>query len=134
MGAYQDVVSPCLELTTPQTTKDHVIVAVVVQDGGVDAVSTRNGVRLRLEFSVWLVGLGYSDPEDAFLVLGWEEEKVLAVLLSSIGSPQLLLHPWDIRNVKKLVFCQKQEIWKISRVGGVVPWVQLRQAWCSRFG
>ena len=79
-----------MELTAPQSTKDHVVVAVIIQDRGVDTISARDGVWLWLEFAVWFVGFSHADFEDAILVLGWKVEIENAVLLSRIGSPELL--------------------------------------------
>ena len=101
--AYQSVIVPCLELTTPQTAKVHVVASIAVsQDSGVDAVSTRDVAWLGLEFSVWLVGFGYSDSEDAVLVLGGEVQEVFTMLLSHVRSPELLRSPWDIWEVQNL--------------------------------
>lgn len=102
--AYQDVVGPCLKLTTPQSAKYHVVVAIVIQDCGVNAVSAGNRVGFGLEFSVGLVRFGHSDAEDIVLVLGWEKQVVVAVLLGRIRSPELLRRPWNVHKVQKLIF------------------------------
>jgi hypothetical protein len=104
-SAYQDVVGPCLQLTTPQSTKDHVASAIVAQNCGVDTVCARDRCWLGLEFSVWLVGFGHADPENAFWVLGGEEQVVHAIFLGRVRSPQLLLGPRNVGEVQKLVSC-----------------------------
>lgn len=105
ISTYQNIVVPRLQLTPPQPSKNHVVVAVVFQDRGVNAVRARNGVWLGLEFAVGLVGCRHADPEDALLVLGREEQVVHVgrLRIRRIRSPQLLARPWNVRQVQKLL-------------------------------
>lgn len=93
-----------MKLATPQSAPYHVVVAIVCQDCWVNAVGAGNRVGFGLEFSVRLVRFGHSDAEDIVLVLGWEEQVVVAVLLGRIRSPELLLRPWNVHEVQKLFF------------------------------
>lgn len=86
-----------LKLAAPQPAKVHVRllfrVVVVDEHGRVDAEGTLDGLRVRGEGPLGLVGHGDADAEDALLVAGGEVEVVLAVARGGVGGPQLLGHP-----------------------------------------
>jgi len=89
--------SPALQLATPDTTEVEVGLAVVVHEAsGVDTIAARDVVVVGLERTLRLVGDSDTDSEDTLLVSGREVEVVFAVLLRSIGCPELLVHPGNI--------------------------------------
>jgi len=89
--------SPALQLATPDTAEVEVGLAIVVDEAsGVNAVAAGNVVLIGLEGTLWLVGDSDTNSEDTLLVSGREVKVVFAILLSSVGCPELLVHPWDV--------------------------------------
>jgi len=89
--------SPALQLPAPDSAKVEVCLAVVVDKAGrVDAVAAGDVAGVGLEGTFGLVGHGYADSEDPFLVSGRVVEVVFAVLLGGVGSPELFVDPGDV--------------------------------------
>ena len=90
-----------LQLATPQTAVVAVNLSVVVLEcAGVDAHGTADGLRLGLEGAFRTVGHRHTEVETAVVVLGGEDEVVLAVFLHHIAVPQLFLRPGHILHVE----------------------------------
>lgn len=88
---------PALELAAPNAAKVEIGLAIVVDEARrVDAVAAGNVVVIRLERTLWRVGDSDTNSENTLLVSGRKVEVEFSVLLGSIRSPELLVHPWDV--------------------------------------
>ena len=90
-----------LQLSAPETTEVGVDLSVVVlEHAGVDGERAADGVLLGNERALRTVGNGYAEVEYAIVVLGREDEVVLAILFDDVIVPHLLLGPCHILHVE----------------------------------
>ena len=90
-----------LQLSTPQSTIVAIHLSIVVlEHTGIDAVGTTDGMLLSNERTLGTVGNSHAEMEHAIIVLGREDEVVLAVLLDDIAVPHLLLGPFHILHIE----------------------------------
>lgn len=90
-----------LQLPTPKTSEVQVRLSILIYEAcRVNTVASLDGLWVGSERSLRLITDGNTDAEDSLLISGGEVEVEFSVLLSGIGSPELLGNPGD-------VFCLK---------------------------
>ena len=92
-----------LELSTPETTEVAIDLSVVIlEHTGIDRVGATHGVLLGDKRTLRSVCHSHTKVEHTIVVLGREDEEILAVLLDDIVVPHLLLSPGHLLHIEDL--------------------------------